>query len=83
MYGEVCSLVAQGNVVSDQLSSGRIVSQLEPAIPSIVHEHTGPSEDWACHLEVHISINVYVVTLVVGLQLSSFVPEREREKESK
>ena len=58
MYGEVCPLVAQGNVVSHQLSSGCVVSQLEPTIPSIVHEHTGPSEDRACHLKVHISVDV-------------------------
>ena len=58
MYGEVCPLVAQGNVVSHQLSSGCVVSQLEPAIPAIVHEHAGPSEDGACHLKVHISVDI-------------------------
>ena len=36
MYSEVCALVSQGNIVGDQLGSGRVISQLEPTIPSIV-----------------------------------------------
>ena len=36
MYSEVCSLVAQGDVVGDQLGSGRVISQLESTVPSIV-----------------------------------------------
>ena len=44
------------------------------------HEHASPSEDWAGHLKVHISIDVHVVTLVAGLQLGSFVPTINREE---
>ena len=47
-----------------------------------LHEYASPSEDWASHLKVHISINVQVVTFVVGLQLGSFAPTINRERKS-
>ena len=58
MYSEVCSLVAQGNIVGDQLGSGCVISQLESTIPSIVPEkkHAKRQEKVIVYKAIYISL---------------------------
>jgi len=76
---KVSGLVAKGEVVLGQFGFGGIKSHLVSGQPAFVAQHGGRVDDGT--LEVDVAADVHIVTLVAGLQLAAFLPDKQKLKQ--
>lgn len=71
MQLEVARLVTNSKVVLGHLGLGGVEGHLVTGEPSLVADHRGTVDGWACKVEVNVAAQVDVLAFVCGLDFSA------------